>query len=101
MNYINCDQLSERIITNPEIQIIDLRMPKQFEEHHIERAINIPRKDFFQSLSTIDLDQPIVLYCMFGQKSDEVALFLEKKYKNSTVYCLQGGYEEWEIQVTK
>ncbi len=101
MNYINCEILTEKIITEESLQIVDLRMPKQYAEHHITNAVNIPRKEFLQNLNKVDLAQPIILYCMFGQKSDEVALFLEKKYKEATVYCLEGGYEEWLSQVVK
>jgi|GEM_PF-1313196 rhodanese-related sulfurtransferase len=77
-----------------ELQIIDIRTFREFRNTHLEKAICIPRDSFAQYMNKIQKHIPIFGYCSYGMKSDEIALFLEKKFK-SKVYVLQGGYDAY------
>lgn len=77
-----------------DLQIIDIRTFREFKESHLEDAVCIPRDSFAQYMNKIQKHIPIFVYCNYGMKSDEIALFLEKKFK-SKVYVLQGGYDAY------
>jgi rhodanese-related sulfurtransferase len=94
---VTTENLDELILNKPGLQIIDIRLNGPFQENHIEGAINIPRPEFIKSIHKIDLSKPMLLYCAIGAKSDEVALFLEKKNKGVEVYTLFGGYDEYLV----
>ncbi|MFW6371501.1 MAG: rhodanese-like domain-containing protein [Bacteroidota bacterium] len=77
-----------------ELQIIDIRTFREFRDSHLDNAICIPRDSFAQYMNKIQKHIPIFVYCNYGMKSDEIALFLEKKFK-SKVYVLLGGYDAY------
>ena len=46
------------------VQIIEVLSSSQFEEKHLPGAINIELEDFSEeSLSRLDKDKPVVVYC--------------------------------------
>jgi rhodanese-related sulfurtransferase len=94
---IRTENLEELKLNNPNLQIIDIRLNAPFMEDHIDGAINIPRPEFIKNIHMVDLSKPILLYCAIGAKSDEVALYLEKKNKEIEIYTLFGGYDEYLV----
>ncbi|MEE1884113.1 rhodanese-like domain-containing protein [Pedobacter flavus] len=79
------------------IQIVDVRTPKEFHEEHIKNSINYDFKsDEFKSLiSNLNKEKPVYLYCRTGKRSAEAAVQL----KNSgfkEVYSLKGGITKWK-----
>lgn len=53
--------------------IIDVREPFEFEEGHVEGAINIPPNRLMEGaveLNGIDKDTPIIVYCRTGSRSN-------------------------------
>lgn len=76
--------------------IIDVRMPQEFEQGHIEGAININFFDpeFKHQLLDLDRDKTYYLYCKNETRSYRSMKFMETNdFKH--VYMLKGGYEEW------
>lgn len=76
--------------------IIDVRMPQEFEQGHIEGAININFFDpeFKHQLLDLDRDKTYYLYCKNETRSYRSMKFMETNdFKH--VYILKGGYEEW------
>lgn len=49
--------------------LIDVREPGDYEEGHIEGAINIPIRDLAQSLDLIPTDRPVIVYCASGWRA--------------------------------
>lgn len=89
---IEPSEVLEVIEKEPELQIIDIRSHKDYRKSHFDNALCIPRDSFAQYMNKIMKHKPIFVYCNYGMKSDEIALFLEKKFK-SKVYVLMGGYD--------
>lgn len=63
--------------------IIDTREPSEFARSHVEGAINISSMEFMsgevpEALSGVSKDQPILLYCMTGQRSNTCSMFLQQ-----------------------
>lgn len=76
--------------------IIDVRMPQEFEQGHIEGAINI---DFFgpefkYKLLELKKNKEYYLYCKNETRSKMTMTFMDNNdFKK--VYVLKGGYENW------
>lgn len=76
--------------------VIDVRMPAEFEQGHIEGAININFFDpeFKHQLLDLDKDKKYYLYCKNETRSYRSMKFMETNdFKH--VYMLKGGYEDW------
>ncbi|VAV83547.1 Rhodanese-like domain protein, partial [hydrothermal vent metagenome] len=65
-------------ITNPEIQLIDVRTPKEYKGGHIENAtlIDYFADNFKENLQQLDKDKPVYLYCRSGHRSGNSAKIL-------------------------
>ncbi|QKZ14872.1 thioredoxin domain-containing protein [Spirosoma sp. KUDC1026] len=77
-------------------QLIDVRTPAEFGDGHLPNATNINSQgaDFTQSLSKLDKNQPVYVYCMSGGRSKGA---VEKLHElgYDQVYELKGGYLKW------
>ena len=76
--------------------VIDVRMPAEFEQGHIQGAININFFDpeFKHQLLDLDRDKKYYLYCKNETRSYRSMKFMETNdFKH--VYMLKGGYEEY------
>ena len=77
-------------------KVVDVRSEQEFNEWHIDYAINIPsykiKKECEKKLK--DKKQDIILYCNIGVRSKEVRnLLINYGYKN--VYSLYGGLDNY------
>ncbi len=80
-------------------RVIDARMPEDYENGHLEGAVNIPvgtsREQCLEAMSG-PLDSPIVVYCQSLKcpYAEEVAANLVAGgYSN--IYIFKGGWREW------
>lgn len=63
--------------------IIDTREPSEYARSHVDDAINISTTEFMtgsipQKLQTVVKDQPILLYCISGQRSNTCRMILQQ-----------------------
>lgn len=98
MIFIEPHKITAFLAEHSDMQIIDIRTTKNFNTTHFEGAISIPRDEFAQHMNLIEKQKPIFVYCHYGLKSDEIGLFLEKKFK-TTVYVLEGGWKAYEESI--
>lgn len=88
-----------------DIQLIDVRTPKEYNDGHIKDAVNTNfyDDDFIGQMSKLDKDKEIYIYCRSGGRSGRAA----KKLKDqgfTKIYDLQGGFINWNkqsLEVTK
>jgi rhodanese-related sulfurtransferase len=85
--------------------LIDIRTPQEFNQGHIEGAININYFDrsFIEEIGKYDRSKPIFLYCRSGNRTSSAAAKVAKLGFNE-VYDLQGGIMNWSkenLQITK
>lgn len=77
-------------------KLIDVRSKQEYNEGHLDGAINIPEyelKSYFNN-SSIDKSKMMVVYCISGYRSKRACIKLNKMgYSN--VYNLRGGLEEY------
>ena len=65
MKYITKSELSN--YTNA--LIIDVRMPYEYSNGHINNSINIPLTNILSGIKKYNKDKLIILYCDFGKRS--------------------------------
>ncbi len=79
------------------LTILDIRTAAEFERGHIPGAINRDffSEDFQQNLEKLDRDQPLLLHCQSGGRSQKaLILLLDLGFKK--IYHLNQGYLSWE-----
>ena len=86
-----------KVIEDANTQLIDVRTSEEFNESHINGAVNIDFKQdsFLENVtSTVDKARPVAVYCRSGRRSaDAAAMLSEKGYD---VVNLKGGIIAWE-----
>lgn len=68
---------------------LDVRLPSEFENFHLEGAINIPLYFIRMKLRTLEPDVPYVVVCDTGRRSSAGAFLLSER--GFEAYCLRGG----------
>ena len=97
---VNAQDFAETL-KKPDVQIIDIRTPQEFNEGHIPGAVNIDlySEDFFEQMECLDKEKPIAVYCRSGRRSKIAAdRFVGKGFE---VTELDGGITAWEGEIEK
>lgn len=95
---IDVAQLKAMITENSQLQLIDVRTPKEYSDGYIGKAknINFFDDDFTTQVSKkLDKNKPVVLYCRSGRRSANAALKL-KDLGFKQIYDLNGGILSWK-----
>jgi rhodanese-related sulfurtransferase len=99
MWYISSLELKDKLDRGEDVQIIDTRDPLRYEECHIPGAINIPQIDLPDNVDKVSHDKLVVIYCLYGVKSEAPFLYLREKAKLRNVLILEGGIYQWANDV--
>lgn len=86
------EEVQEMMNSYPNVVLLDVRSHQEYEEGHLNRAINIPTYDLYREAPKIlmDKDTIIIAYCTVGLRSENAIKILRKMgYKN--LYHLDGG----------
>ena len=93
---VNAEEFA-KVITTPEVQILDVRTAEEYAEGHIANSLNLDvKQEDFTTLAekALDKSQTVALYCRSGRRSKMAADLLTKEgYK---VVELGGGFNEWK-----
>ena len=83
-------------IDGKNVQLIDVRTPKEYKNGHISKAknINIFDNDFLQQATSLNKTKPVYVYCRSGVRSMKAANKL--KGAGFKVYNLNGGIKGWQ-----
>ncbi len=100
VSLMEASELQQILSEQGEIQLIDVRTPKEFKEGTIGDAVNI---NFFdpdfeaQLMEVVDPQKPLYLFCRSGRRSGNAAEKL-KKSGFVEIYDLKGGYLSWQAE---
>ncbi|MGT2957848.1 ArsR/SmtB family transcription factor [Streptococcus bovimastitidis] len=74
-----------------DVQLVDLRVSKEFELEHIENALNIPYHKLENSIDLLQKNQPIILYCRgrFCPYANQASAYLNKL-----------GFDAYSVNIT-
>lgn len=91
----------KKIIERPDIQLVDARTPKEYNEGHIGNAINIDvlAEDFIpKATQLLKKEKPIAVYCRSSKRSTIAAEKLAAAGFSGPIYNLTGGYLAYTAQ---
>lgn len=91
-------ELQEKVESGEEIQIIDARVAKQYQEAHIAGARNIPQEDIRAELGSLDKEKLTVTYCNKGVTGNATQNIL-LNHGFHEVFNLSGGYKNYAKNV--
>jgi hydroxyacylglutathione hydrolase len=75
--------------------IVDVRAASEFAQERISGAVNIPYHDLPERLAELPTEQPILLHCASGVRSQIAASVLER-HNFSHFAHLEGGLDAWK-----
>ena len=91
---ITVEEARERILANPELDLLDIREPDEIEKGKIEGALTVDDELADQIISTWSREREIIVYCERGKSSLEATQFLRQKGLQN-VRSLKGGFSVW------
>lgn len=75
-----------------KVQVIDARINKQYDEAHVDTAVNMPQDKLREELKTLDKDTLTITYCNKGVTGNAAQSILINNGFNK-VYNLSGGHK--------
>ncbi|HLM02252.1 MAG TPA: molybdopterin-synthase adenylyltransferase MoeB, partial [Pyrinomonadaceae bacterium] len=92
---IAATELSELIKNNPEVQIIDVREPHEFEIARIPKTKLIPLGEITNRAAEIDSSRAAILHCKGGARSAKAIENLKNAGFTGRLINLKGGIAAW------
>lgn len=91
-NSISYTQMNEMLKNNSNAILLDVRSIQEYNEGHLNGAINIPLSELKEKANCIlkNYDNIIIAYCQYGARSEKAVNILKKLGYNK-VYSLCGG----------
>ena len=87
-------QLAEKLKSQPNTRLIDIREQDEWEYCHIDGAEWMPMQSVPSRLAELSQDDTLVLYCHHGSRSAFVLNFLHQKGYTDIAH-LRGGIDAW------
>ena len=89
---VSTPQFNELMKKHPEMMVVDIRTPGEFNQHHINGAVNIDflSPDFATKLKKLDKNQPILMHCRSGNRSAQ-SLVVFQRLGFKKIYHLNYG----------
>ncbi|MBX5492440.1 MAG: MBL fold metallo-hydrolase [Chloroflexi bacterium] len=94
---LSVHELRQRLLADPAVQVLDVRMASEWTEGHIERAVHLPLGELPQRLAALPLDRarPVAVVCGSGYRSS-IATSLLKERGFASVWNVLGGMTAWK-----
>ena len=95
---VSSDELADWMVNqDPSIQLIDIRTPKEFDQFHLENALNIPLSQILDEEWIDFLDQGIKMNILYsnGTTLAHEAWMISRQLGYENNYVLQGGLNYW------
>lgn len=93
---VNADYLEELIVEQPDVRLLDVRTPGEFESSHIRGSYNVPLDQLGEHGAEIraNVDVPVVLICQAGSRARKAEETL-KQVGMPNLHVLEGGLSGW------
>ncbi|MBU2975838.1 HesA/MoeB/ThiF family protein [Zobellia sp. B3R18] len=93
MNSITPDAF-QKIIEEKEVQLIDVRTPKEFSRNHLSFAQNIPLSELDERHDEIAYDTKVYVVCQSGVRSRKAVTKLQGIHANANLINVEGGMNQ-------
>jgi len=91
---VNVERAMELTEARADLVILDVRSPAEFDEGHIEGAVNIPVDSLEGRLGELDKGDELLVYCRIGNRSRRATGILREN-GFSKIFHMVGGIEGW------
>jgi hydroxyacylglutathione hydrolase len=96
---ITAGTLAEQLASSAAPRVIDVRTAPEWNERHIDGAVNVPLSQLADRIAEIPSDTPAVVYCGSGYRS-AIAGSVLRRAGRLQVADLVGGLGAWESSQT-
>lgn len=94
MQIVSPRDLELALSSGPVPRLVDVRDPWEFDLCRIAGSENIPMAELMGRLDALGKEDPIVVICHHGTRSQQVAAYLES-LGYSNIMNLEGGVDAW------
>ncbi|OWW24150.1 sulfurtransferase [Zobellia sp. OII3] len=84
----------QQLVEKGEVELIDVRTPKEFERKHLSFAKNIPLSELDERHGEILTDGPIYVVCQSGVRSRKAVEKLKGIYAKAHLINVEGGMNQ-------
>ena len=91
---LTVDEAKSLIESKPDLVILDVRTPSEYEDGHIKDAINIPVDELEGRLGELDPGDELLVYCRTGNRSTRAVRLLEENGFTKILH-MDGGVVAW------
>ncbi len=95
---ISVRQLSQMIRENADFQLIDVRLPYEYDIVNLGGLL-IPQDELEEQLEKIATDRRVVVHCRTGKRSADVVETLRSKHNYKQVFNLEGGILQYAREI--
>lgn len=84
-------------VIGKDVQLVDVRSKKEYNQGHIDDAININIADkatFSKEIQKLDKTKPVYIYCHAGVRSHRASKLMTD-LGFTTIYDFKGGWSAW------
>lgn len=96
------DEVKERLDRDEDLQVVDIRPERSFQQGHIPGAVNIPFDQFASEIDSQEWGDEVVVVCPMGESSLQAARLLDSYEgvdEDATIANMEGGYREWDHEL--
>jgi glyoxylase-like metal-dependent hydrolase (beta-lactamase superfamily II)/rhodanese-related sulfurtransferase len=91
---VSAGSLAEQLGSSEPPLVVDVRSEGEWDEGHIEGAVNVPLSQLRERLDDVPADRPLVVHCASDYRSTVAASLLRRE--GMEVATLVGGLAAWE-----
>ena len=91
---ITVDQLAEKLNSNPNTVLIDVREPEEFAEASIAGSTLIPLGELPDRIAEVPREGEVLVHCKLGGRSARAVAFLQEQGITGATN-VEGGIEAW------
>ena len=94
---LSSDDAQDKINSNKDIIVVDVRTPEEYAGGHLPNAINIDVNGdkFLEGIQSLDKNGDYIIYCFVGVRSLK-AIDIMKAHGFKNVYNLKDGIKNWK-----
>ncbi len=99
---IKAMEAAKMLEKNPDMMVLDIRTPGEFNSGHIPTSINIDYKaeNFELEIKKLDRSKPYLMHCRSGRRST-AALDTFRKHRFDHIIHIDDGILGWNKELTK
>jgi rhodanese-related sulfurtransferase len=62
---------AQRLVSEEQAQIVDVRSPAEYQQGAVPGAINVPIQIIVKCAEILDKQRPVLVYCASGMRSEQ------------------------------